>query len=137
MMAACPTVPRPSPASALAPAMSTTPPNPITTPNNRPTVSDSCRVQSKLIRYTKSGVVEFRMAARALSTDCWPNAMSVYGIAQATQPWMNSPPTKFPRRLDFAPSEEHEIQSSVAATATRAATNVMGRMVVSAILVSA
>src|SRR5215813_908542 len=95
IMAACPSVPLPSPASALAPAISTTPPSPMATPNNRPTVSGSCRVHSKLIRQTNSGVVELRIAVSALSTDCWPKAMSVYGIAQATQPWMNRQPTKF------------------------------------------
>src|SRR5215475_5137221 len=56
IMAACPSVPLPSPASALAPAISTTPPSPMTTPNNRPTVSGSCRVHSKLIRQTNSGL---------------------------------------------------------------------------------
>ena len=65
MMAVCPAAALPRPRSALAPAINTTPPNPVVTPNIRPAVSGSCRVHAKLMRNTKIGVGEFRMAARA------------------------------------------------------------------------
>ncbi len=109
----------------------------MTAPNNRPTVSGSCRVHSKLIRQTNSGAVEFRIAVSALSTDCWPKAMSVYGIAQATQPWMNRQPTKFHCAGTLRCVNNTMIHSTIAANATRDPTKVIGGMVVSAIFVRA
>ncbi len=137
MMAICPAAASPSPTTALAPATKTTPPNPVVTPNSRPTVSGSCRVQAKLMRNTKIGVVEFRMAASALSTDCWPIAMSPYGIAHPTQPCTNSRPTKSRRAGILQPMKSTMIQSTAAANATRTATKVTGGILVSAILFSA
>ena len=77
MIAAWPNADWPDPGNAPPPAIITTPARPTETPNSRPNDNVSCRVQSRLMRHTKSGVVEFKMAASALSTERWPKAMSV------------------------------------------------------------
>ena len=89
------------------------------------------------MRNTKIAVGEFRMAARALSTDFWAIAMSPYGIAHPRQPCTNNPRTKARRAGILQPMKSTTIQSTAAANATRAATNVTGGMVASAIFVSA
>src|SRR5262249_56492786 len=115
----CPTPPRPSPLSAPAPAIVTTPPRPTVTPRIRRNDVDSCRIQANVMTPTNSGAVELRTAARPLSTDCCPNVTSMYGMRQPTRAWMERRLMKVASVGILLPDASTITQSVAAASTTR------------------
>src|SRR5580700_7366378 len=130
----CPAVTR---LSEPTPIISTTPHRPSAAPNHLPPPNFSCGDQIQPMRHTNSGAVEFRIAAKELSTDCCPSAINVYGIKQAKPPCTNSCGMKCQLFGFWPPTSHTTIQIETAASNTRAATMVIGGIVVRAIFVSA